>query len=51
MQQILELSVEQTIPCVFAMSRRRLAHVLHKAHKVGCVGIFYYDGAEVIRRR
>jgi hypothetical protein len=29
------------------MSRRRLAAVLRKKFKMGCVGIFSYDGAEV----
>ena len=45
--QILDLCLEQQISVVFAMSRRRLAFVLKKRHKVGCVGIFSYDGAEV----
>ena len=38
---------EQGLPIVFALSRRRLAYLLKKSHKVGCVGIFSYDGAEV----
>ena len=45
--QILEIGHEQQLPIIFAMSRRRLAFVLKKRHKVGCVGIFSYDGAEV----
>lgn len=45
--QILDLCLEQQVSVVFAMSRRRLALVLKKRHKVGCVGIFSYDGAEV----
>lgn len=45
--QILEIGREQQLPIVFAMSRRRLAFVLKKRHKVGCIGIFSYDGAEV----
>ena len=45
--QILCLANEQGLPIVFAMSRRRLAFILKKSHKVGCVGIFSYDGAEV----
>ena len=32
---------------VHAMSRRKLAFVLKKKYKIGCVGIFSYDGAEV----
>lgn len=46
-QQILQTCEEQGVPAVFAMSRRRLALVLRKKHKIGCVGIFLYDGAEV----
>ena len=46
-QQILAMCFEQQLPVIFAMSRRRLALVLKKSHKVGCVGIFNYDGAEV----
>ena len=45
--QILVECIEQQVPVVFAMSRRRLAFVLKKNHKIGCVGIFSYDGAEV----
>ena len=45
--QILCLANEQGIPIVFATSRRRLALTLKKSHKVGCVGVFSYDGAEV----
>ena len=45
--QILDICCEQQLPVVFAMSRRRLALVLKKRHKIGCVGIFSYDGAEV----
>ena len=32
---------------MYAMSRRKLAIVLKKKFKIGCVGIFSYDGAEV----
>ena len=46
-QQILDKCSEQQLPVIFALSRRRLAMVLKKCHKVGCVGIFSYDGAEV----
>lgn len=46
--QIQEICSEQQLPVVFAMSRRRLALVLKKRHKVGCIGIFSYDGADVI---
>lgn len=45
--QIQDQCVEQHLPVIFAMSRRRLALVLKKRHKIGCVGIFSYDGAEV----
>lgn len=45
--KILDLCQEHNVPSVFAMSRRRLAIVLKKSYKVGCVGIFSYDGAEV----
>ena len=45
--QILDICSEQQLSVVFAMSRRRLALVLKKRHKIGCVGIFSYDGAEV----
>ena len=45
--QILSLAEEQGIPIIFAMSRRRLALTLKKTHKVGCVGVFRYEGAEV----
>lgn len=45
---ILALCHEKTVPVVFAMSRRRLAAVLKKKFKMGCVGIFSYDGAEVM---
>ena len=46
-QQILHCCQEQAVPTVFAASRRRLAVILKKKHKIGCVGIFFYDGAEV----
>ena len=45
--QIVELCKELEVPAVFAMTRRRLAVLLRKKHRIGCVGIFYYDGAEV----
>ena len=45
--QIQDLCLELQVPVVFSMSRRRLALVLKKRHKIGCVGIFSYDGAEV----
>ena len=45
--QIVALCREQAMPVVFALSRRRLAMILKKKHKIGCVGIFSYDGAEV----
>lgn len=45
--QIVALCKEQAVPTVFALSRRRLAVILKKKHKIGCVGIFSYDGAEV----
>lgn len=45
--QILAECTEQQVPVVFATSRRRLAVVLKKKHRIGCVGIFSYDGAEV----
>ena len=45
--QIQDMCLELQVPIVFAMSRRRLALVLKKRHKIGCVGIFSYDGAEV----
>ena len=45
--QILSLAEDQGIPIIFAMSRRRLAVTLKKSHKVGCVGVFRYEGAEV----
>ena len=45
--QIVAECREQGIPTVFALSRRRLAMLLKKKHKIGCVGIFSYDGAEV----
>lgn len=41
------LCAEQNVPVVFAMTRRRLAVLLRKKHQIGCVGIFFYDGAEV----
>ena len=49
--QILTLCREQAVPVVFALSRRRLAYVLKKKHKVGSVGIFSYDGAQVRGQR
>ena len=45
--QILSLAEEQSLPTIFALSRRRLAVTLKKSHKVGCVGVFRYEGAEV----
>ena len=44
---ILSLCHEREVQVVYAMSRRRLAAVLRKKFKMGCVGIFSYDGAEV----
>ena len=44
---ILSLCCEKEVQVVYAMSRRRLAAVLRKRFKMGCVGIFSYDGAEV----
>ncbi len=46
--QIVELCDQLAVPVVFAMTRRRLAVLLKKKHRIGCVGIFYYDGAEVL---
>ena len=48
--QIIELCEQLCVPAIFATSRRRLAVLLHKKHRIGCVGIFYYDGAEVFGR-
>ncbi len=45
--EIMALCTEQSVAVVFAMSRRRLAVLLRKKHQIGCVGIFFYDGAEV----
>jgi len=45
--KILQACLEQGVQVVFALSRRRLATILHKKQKIGSVGIFYYDGAEV----
>ena len=45
--QILSLAEEQSLPTIFALSRRRLAVTLKKSHKVGYVGVFRYEGAEV----
>ena len=47
MDKIIQSCVEQGVLLVFALSRRRLATILHKKQKIGSVGIFYYDGAEV----
>ena len=44
---ILSLCREREVQVVYTMSRRRLAAVLRKKFKMGCVGIFSYDGAEV----
>eukprot|EP00731_Ephydatia_muelleri_P017820 Em0010g918a len=38
---------ELNIPVAYGLSRRKLAYLLKKKHKVGCLGIFSYDGAEV----
>ncbi|CAI8050740.1 Selenocysteine insertion sequence-binding protein 2-like [Geodia barretti] len=43
---ILSLCQSKQVPVVYAMSRRKLAIVLKKKFKIGCVGIFSYDGAE-----
>jgi len=45
--QIVAECAEQAVPVVFAMNRRKLAVLLKKSHRIGCVGIFYYDGADV----
>ena len=45
--QILQLGKDQHVPIIFALSRRRLAYLLCKKQKIACVGVFYYDGAEV----
>lgn len=39
-------SRELGIPVIYGLSRRKLAYLLKKKHKVGCLGIFSYDGAE-----
>ena len=44
---ILSLCDERGVTVVHAMSRRRLAVILKKKFKIGCVGVFSYDGAEV----
>ena len=44
---ILALCQERGVHVVHALSRRRLALILRKKYKMGCVGIFSYDGAEV----
>ena len=44
---ILSLCGERGVTVVHAMSRRRLAVILKKKFKIGCVGVFSYDGAEV----
>ena len=46
-KQILLHCGEQEVATVFAMSRYALAKILKKKRKIGCVGIFYFDGAEV----
>ena len=39
--QIVALCREQAVPVVFALV------MLKKKHKIGCVGIFTYDGTEI----
>ena len=45
---ILTLCREKKVEVVHAMSRKRLAFILKKKYMIGCVGIFSYDGAEVL---
>lgn len=45
---IIKLCHEQQVATVFALSRRRLAHILKKKYNIGSVGIFSYAGAEVL---
>ena len=45
---ILTLCCEKKVQVVHAMSRKRLAFILKKKYMIGCVGIFSYDGAEVL---
>ena len=47
MENIIGNCRELNIPVVYGLSRRKLAYLLKKKHKVGCLGIFSYDGAEV----
>lgn len=44
---IIDTCREQSIPFVFALSRKALGRCVNKAVPVSLVGIFNYDGAQV----
>lgn len=45
---VISLAQEQGIPCVFALGRKALGRVCLKKVPVSCVGVFNYDGSEVL---
>lgn len=44
---IIDTCREQSVPFVFALSRKALGRCVNKAVPVSLVGIFNYDGAQV----
>lgn len=48
LNDIKSLAADHHIPCVFALSRKDLGKVCHKPVPISCVGIFNYEGSEVM---
>jgi len=45
---IIQMCHQQHVPCVFALGRRALGRACAKPVPVSVVGIFSYDGVEVV---
>ena len=46
--RIIQYSMEQNVPFVFALGRRALGRAVNKLVPISVIGIFDYSGAEVI---
>ena len=48
LMRIIQMCHEFNIPMVYALNRRKMGGILRKKVPVSIVGIFSYDGAEVV---
>ena len=48
LMRIIQLCNDFNIPMVYALNRRKMGGILRKKVPVSIVGIFSYDGAEVV---